>query len=272
MQTFLEHSPYTQGMLAVFLFVKASAVCTQSLKRKSPSCEFPFLCPKVCFQWISCVGARLKCSDLCVRPPLLLSYWSVPCPLIMMMTMMSEQKAQSGFAGVQSGGGWGGLRLKRWHRKPSTRRGWLSLLILKDIHTVLTHKNAHAHFDIFITLCSYVLHQTTNCTEGLRHTQLDASGKSSRCTAQRRSWDVNRRSRDCVCCRDCHDVMVTRMPWHSLMQHNITIDPQADIRPCAPQQLPSHWLNKHPRRDFRELSKQLRCLTIGWSSILFLSY
>ncbi len=54
-----------------------------------------------------------------------------------------------------------------------------------------------------------------------------------------------------------HDVMVTRMPWHSLMQHNITVDPQADIRPCAPRQLPSHWLNKYSQRDFRDLGARL---------------
>lgn len=69
-----------------------------------------------------------------------------------------------------------------------------------------------------------------------------------------------------------HDVMVIGMPWHSLMQHNITIDPQADIRPCVPRQLPSHWLNKHSRRDFRDLGKQLRCSTIGWSGVLLPSY
>lgn len=66
-----------------------------------------------------------------------------------------------------------------------------------------------------------------------------------------------------------HDVMVTRMPRHSLMQHRIAIDPQADIRPCAPWQLPPHWLNKHSRTD---LGNQLRCFTIGWSGFLLPSY
>lgn len=64
-----------------------------------------------------------------------------------------------------------------------------------------------------------------------------------------------------------HDVMVTRTPWHSLMQHNISTHPQADICPSVPRQLPSHWLNKHSRRDFRDLGKHPRCATIGWSGV-----
>lgn len=55
------------------------------------------------------------------------------------------------------------------------------MLIPKDTHTN-THtvkQIACTHTRLSIILCSHFLQQTSDCTEGLRHTQRDASGKSS---------------------------------------------------------------------------------------------
>ena len=150
----------------------------------------------------------------------------------------------------------------------------------EDTHiiTPTVKRTACTHPRASLILCSHLLQHTTDCTEGLRHTQRDASGKSSHCRSHHQisaavHTEMSTRGHVIVCVADRsgtgHDVMVTRVPWHSFMQHNITMEPQADIRPCAPRQLPSHWLNKHSQRD---LGKQLRCLTIGWSGVLLPSY
>lgn len=74
-------------------------------------------------------------------------------------------------------------------------------------------------------------------------------------SARLRSWDDGRRSRADQS-ETIHDVMITCMRWHSLLQHHVTTDPEAGVRPCAPRQLPSHWLNNHSRRDFRDLREK----------------
>lgn len=60
------------------------------------------------------------------------------------------------------------------------------------------------------------------------------------------------------------DVMGRCMQRHNLVQPNITVHRGADIRPCSPRQLPSHWLNNHSWGDFRDLGKQVLHYWMEW--------
>lgn len=109
-QRFLEHSFCTRGMLVYFLFVKASAVSTRSLKQRSPRLSIPFSHPEVGFQSVSCAKARLKCSDLRVNlpPATHLMVWPMPTDDDCGDVRAKELKAALAGCRVEGGWVWGG--------------------------------------------------------------------------------------------------------------------------------------------------------------------
>ena len=110
MQSVSELSSCTQGMSVYFLLLKASAVYTGSLKQTSSSSELPSFHPKVGFQSLSRVKARVKCSDLRVISPLVthLMVWPMPTDDDYGDVRAKELKAALAGCRLEGGGSGGG--------------------------------------------------------------------------------------------------------------------------------------------------------------------
>ena len=108
MQRVLEQSFRTRGISVYFLFVKASAVYTRSMKQTSPSCASPFSILRWFSESVLCQGLAKVLWFACNPPPVThLMVWPMPTDDDW---WCQSKRAQSGFGGVRSGGGgvgWG---------------------------------------------------------------------------------------------------------------------------------------------------------------------